>query len=525
MNKENKETNDLLVVETIKEMKDSQIKGLTYQLTGFVKDVFRTNEGLNIFTITDGEDDFRLVKFIPGTIAFPAVQKGLYATFLFKRRHYEGALQGAIENAWVETGEKEKQAKEKIDELLFGQFKPKVKPQLASPNFIKLHDMLLKGASIIRQAVLEKRPIIISHHGDADGYAAGILLERAIRPLIDEVHPFLKFPSNYFMRNPSRTPWYDIVDVTKDIGTFMMNSERNSLPAPLILIVDNGSTAQDVLAIQKAKLFGADVMVVDHHDPGAKDAQGNTAVCQETIAHVNPHLVGVHDNMSASMICFELAYLINENVKPNHFMAAIGGVADKAQGPEIDELLNKADTSRAYAQEVALFVDYEIFQTKLNQQMGPLYVLLEGPAEKRDALISLYRPLFDKAEQELRSLAKKYTQQEQQGLFHVLSLDGEQTAMRGDYFSIGKLSAIVGQEFEDVMPRIIMVHADSMIVFRVAQEKDLFDVNTLTKLLQDAFPYARISGGGHAVAGSIKFIPAAKEEVVNKIKAYIASLS
>ncbi len=515
---------NLLVVESIKEMKDSQVKGLTYQVTGFVKDVFRTNEGLNIFTITDGEDDFRLVKFIPGSIAFPDIAKDAYATFQFKRRHYEGALQGAIEKAWKAVGAEEVKARDTIEKQLLAQFQPKSKPQLKSPNFVKMHDMLTKGAAVIRQAVLQKRPIVITHHGDTDGFSAGILLERAIRSMIDEVHPFLKFPSNYFMRNPSRTPWYDVIDATKDIGTFLMNAKRNDLPPPLIIIVDNGSTEQDLLAIRKVKIFGADVMVVDHHDPGEKDENGQTAICRETIAHVNPHLVGIHDNMSASMVCYELAHLVNEKVESNAFVAAVGGITDRCEGVEIDELINITGKSIEYIREVGLFVDYEIFQTKMNLQISPIHTLLYGPEKKRDALVALYRPIVAEAESELNLVVKKYTKQEQKGKYTVFDLDGEVTAMRGDYFSIGKLAAIVGNNFKEVQPRIIMVHTESIIVFRAEQEQTLFDVNKLVKVLRESFPYARISGGGHAVAGSVKLLPAAKTEVMIKIREYISSL-
>ncbi|MCF7799352.1 hypothetical protein K9M74_05615 [Candidatus Woesearchaeota archaeon] len=520
----NNKTNDLLVVETINEMKNSQVKGLTYQLTSYVKDAFRTKEGLNIFTITDGEEDFKLVKFVPGAIAFPDIIQDVYATFQFTRSHYEGTLQGKIVDAWKAKADEEVKAKELVQDQLLAQFQPKGKPQLKSENFVKMHDMLNKGASVIRQAILEKRPIIITHHGDADGYAAGLQLERAIRPMIDDAHPFLKYPSNYFMRNPSRTPWYDVIDATKDIGTFLMNAKRNDLSAPLILIVDNGSTAQDLLAMRKAKIFGADVMVIDHHDPGVKDKHGQTLICKETINHVNPHLVGISDNMSASMVCYELAHLVNENVKSDAFVAAVGGVADRCEGAEIDELITLSGESKEYVREVALTVDYEIFQTKMNLQLSPINTLLYGPKKERDALVLLYRPIILEAQEELNLVVQKYVQREQQGKYTLFSLDGEVTALRGDYFSVGKLAAIVGNNFEEVKPRIIMVHTDGIIVFRAEQEQTLFDVNKLVPLLIEAFPYARISGGGHAVAGSIKYLPAAKEEVLTKVKDYIASL-
>ena len=52
----------------------------------------------------------------------------------------------------------------------------------------KLKPKINQAVSYIQQAIESKRPIIIRHHGDVDGYCAGIALERAILPLVSQRH-------------------------------------------------------------------------------------------------------------------------------------------------------------------------------------------------------------------------------------------------------------------------------------------------------------------------------------------------
>lgn len=515
-------------IKTIQEMKDSQTSNLTYEIKSVVDDIFRTAEGLNIFTITDGIEKLKLTVFVPKTPMYPEIAKGSIARFQFTRRNYEGQLQGNLVNAFADvSNEDELDVKKQILEQSAKRYRPKNEDLLINEeSFEKMKPSMMHVATIIRQAVFEKRPIHITHHGDTDGYAAGRLLEHAIVGLINQTQPNLRFIRNFFSRNPSKTPYYDLIDATKDIGFFQDYSQRFDLPPPLIIITDNGSTPQDLASIQKVKLFGADVVVIDHHDPGKLDPAGKSIICKEVLGHVNPHLLGLGKNISASMLAFQVAHFINDGVKPMASLAALGGVADKCTGKEIDFLIKLSTMDKDFLEKLHKYVDYEIYHTKFNQSNGALFTLLEGPLEKQKAMITLYEPILDKATKELQSVVTHYAVKKQEGNFTVFSLDGEGTTFWSDYYSIGKLAAILHAEYESIKQgRVTMVYSDSIIVFRVSQdEKKSFDVNKLIVYLQEKLPFARISGGGHDVAGSIKFLSIAKKDVLEEVARYTAAL-
>lgn len=519
-------TDTITNVQTIQEVKDSTTKGLTYKLTAYITDIYRTPEGLNIFTVTDGKDTFKLTKFLGGKAAFPDVKKDAVATFLFRRKAYEGELQGALIAINDPDPAQAKRLLNIIYEKEWQRYQPKDPRLLCPGDCRKLQETLLKAATLIRKAIYERRPIVVTHHADCDGFAAALQLEDSIKSLIEEVQgDNIRFLNNYYVRNPSRSPYYDVVDATRDISFFKLNMERAHVQPPLILVVDNGSTPQDLLAIRKTKLYGADIIVVDHHDPGPRDEQGFTEVCKEVLVHVNPHLVGLTKDVSASMLCFELAHLVNETTSRKPLPAALGAVADKCVGEAVDFLIIESGKQKEFLEELSLFVDYEIFHSKFNLQASPLYDLIQGPQHLQQGIIDMYRPVYEQAQQEVTQVIKAYHVKQVLNTYTLFSIDGAKTTLWGDYFTIGKFAAILHKLNDTVNNRITMVAAESMIVFRVQQEKPLFDVNELISMLKKELPHARIGGGGHDVAGSIHFVSVARDEVIKHIDEYISSLS
>ena len=507
---------------TIQDFKEATDTNVAYELTALVKQIYRADSGLNIFTIGDGKDTLKCVAFTKTGVAYGEITEGSIATFQLKIKEYEGERQGTIQDADV-TKDPEANLRLRQNILIneYSGYAPKKTELLLDlEEFRQLKGDMLRAATLIRGAIHKRRPILITHHGDCDGYAAGLLLERAITEQVKHVHADIRYMQNYILRNPSRTPYYSLGDVTKDISFFQLNQQRAGTSAPLILIVDNGSTEQDLLAIKKAQLFGADVMVIDHHDPGKKDENGKTAICRNTLAHVNPHLVGIDKNLSASMLCYQIAAYLDELNEPSTLIAAVGGVADKCEGNPIDHLVKQTKKTRAYLEELAKCIDFEIYNTKFNHSTGSLYELYDGP--QQDALIDLYRPLMQQEEEKVAKTVQHFAKDTEHGAYHVVAVDGESTTLWGDYYSIGKVAAITHQTFTHDN-QVTLVHSNNIIVFRVRQSKEHhFDVNELLDELTTSVDYARIDGGGHDVAGSIRFVAAAKEEILNFIYAYVA---
>lgn len=499
----------------LKQIKQNNEADKEYSLVLLVKEIYRTTDGLNIFTVSDDDTTFKLTIFTPGKAAYEHVVKGDIKEFTFKTKIFQGALQGDLKNVIDVNSE----LVEKFNNQLNDKNKDKYAPVdssllITTKSFEDMKPSMIKASSVIRQAVIEKRPIHITHHADCDGFSAGILLEKSIMDLIKQTHPHERYIRQYISRNPSKPPYYDLPDATKDIGFFIGNTNRFGVVSPLIIIVDNGSTHQDLISIEKVKLYGADVVVIDHHDPGVLDEAGKSLICKHTLAHVNPHLQGYKEGLSASMLCYQVAHFITNNYVPSVFAAAAGGVADRCQSEEINFLIEKSNYDREYLRNLGIVVDYEIFMTKMNLQAGAIYTLLVGEDEKRTKLISLYEPILARESAAVKLSLKKYAQEVQWGKHKVVLVNGEETTLWGDYYSIGKLAGITFDLFE---PTLVIVYSNSMMVFR-AQQDSGFDVNKLLSHLKETLPHTRISGGGHAVAGSLKFLSAAKKELLDSIQ-------
>jgi len=196
----------------------------------------------------------------------------------------------------------------------------------------KLRPRINKVVSLIKQAIDAKRPIWIRHHSDTDGYCAAVALERAILPLIYDRHTRERDQFYHYARLPSKTPYYDYADATKDVCNFMNRVTKFESKEPMIIICDTGSSEQDILAIKKAKIYGAKIIVIDHH-PACKETESLVE------AFVNPHLVGSTYDFSAGMVCAEIGNMLNPKVHGMEFIAAVAGIGDKVTSKEIDAYL------------------------------------------------------------------------------------------------------------------------------------------------------------------------------------------
>ncbi|MGE0793354.1 MAG: DHH family phosphoesterase [Candidatus Woesearchaeota archaeon] len=479
-------------------------------------------QNLKIYTIDDGDTTLQLVKFSTVQPIYPDLKENCIATFTFKKSLYQGKVQGQIadvKNIICNTSIKE----ENLDDINLSEDN-----LFVSEDWRKLEPMLEKVAKIINNAIQDKKPIVISHHADCDGYASALILEKAILYKLKQRQPDLNYISNFYVRNASKTPYYDISDATKDISSFQGNFSRTNNKTPLFVILDNGSTEEDILAIKKLKIFNADIVVVDHHDPGKLDENKKSEICKLIKEHANPFLVNLNKEFSTSMLSLRLAYFITKEITHSLFQATLGGIADRCTGNPIHDFIDKSGYSEEYFSKLAKFISLEIFFTKYTYGELPLLELFKPKNEKQDKLIELYDNQMEIWEKQIEDMVTFYSKTENMNEFQVNILDADKLTLWNDYFSIGKLTAFTHRKNEAKFPdkNIITIStSDSMLVYRVMQQKDMFDGNILVAQLQEKLPHGRISGGGHNVAGSIKFIPAVKEELLSHIKEFIEKLN
>ena len=119
--------------------------------------------------------------------------------------------------------------------------------------------------------------------------------------------------------------------------------ERHGQKLPLLVLLDNGSTEEDVAALRHSKVYGIESVVVDHHYPGEVE-NGRALIDDYVDIHVNPYLVGGDSQLTAGALAVELAGMINPDVrdKIRHF-PGIAAVGDHAECMEVDQYLKIAE--------------------------------------------------------------------------------------------------------------------------------------------------------------------------------------
>ncbi|HMK54371.1 MAG TPA: OB-fold nucleic acid binding domain-containing protein, partial [Methanobacteriaceae archaeon] len=318
----------------------SRDKGKNIRLVGEVIQIQQTS-GPTIFTVSDETGITWAAAFDqPGERMYPHILTGHMVEVLGEVSLHGGKIQ--IESEIIErlTGTEATETRKLIDEALDKRAEPESTSLLQeSPTLEKLRPLLAQAAQSIRRAVLDGRSILVRHHADADGICAGVAVEKAVIPLLKEFNPANDAEWHYFRRSPSKAPFYELEDVVKDLSFALEDQERHGQKLPLIVLLDNGSTEEDILALMKVKVYDMEIVVVDHHYPG-EVVDGRVAVDDYVDVHVNPYLVGGDSQITAGALAVELAGMINPEVREriNH-LPGIAAVGDHARSAEAENYI------------------------------------------------------------------------------------------------------------------------------------------------------------------------------------------
>lgn len=383
----------------------------------------------------------------------------------------------------------------------------------------KLENDFVSTAEIIRSAVNDKRPIWIRHHNDCDGYCAAIALEKAILKKLHDFHVKESDVFFFYKRFPTKTPFYDYSDATRDISLSLAEAERFNRKQPLLIIVDNGSSKEDLFALKKLQVYGIDVVVVDHH-PNSIDAEPLLK------GHINPHKIGEGSDLTAAMLCAELGRLIDGTIEDAELLAATGGIADKSDSEEIEQYIKMSEEkgfSREYLENVAEVIDFESGQLLNLEARQYVRELLFGDYERQRAIVDIVKGEIEQEKQKILSVISEYIQYEENENHILAWIDTD------DYFNqrklfFSKIAGLAKKHLEEKLdkPVVVLGYGDEIITIR--NDKTLLsDVNELIKKLKEKFPYYMVQGGGHKNAGSIHFARHAKENIIKETMDYMRS--
>lgn len=508
----------------IKDIRDGSKKSAS--IFGKVNRVVQTG-GPTVFVVSDGTGSLSLKGFVgPGARAFPEIEEGDSIRATIRIEEFKGEVEGEIIRIKKLSEEEEKVFVDSLKKI------ERDRAKVVPPEFLvesrildKLKDYFVKAATEIRLAVIQDRPIIVRHHNDADGYSSGFSLERAILPLVEEQHGSEKAGWEFFQRAPCAAPFYEIDDSIRDTAQSLRNVAKFSNKMPLIIIADNGSSPEDLMAIKQGKVHGSDFIVVDHH------FFDEDVISKEVLVHINPFLVNEDgSNFSAGMLCSELARFINPDVKNISQIPAMSGYADRIDlgNPGVMKAYLKIAEEEGYTKQllsdIALVIEYVSAKVRFMEVREYIEVLFGEPRDRQKALVHLMAPFIRELDKKGLKIAKANAKIERVGQTNLQSIYVEESFPGFGFFpKPGRAVGLVhdyAKEEKGISSLVTVGIMNTAITIRATDEAN-FSVHELIKYIDKKLPESFVEGGGHKNAGSITFLPNKQKEVVELMKEFI----
>ena len=501
--------------------------GQTLEMRGKV-DVVKQTSGPTLMVLSDGTSSFTFKAFVkPGVRAFPEIDVDDYVSVKAQINERKDTIEGEVRDMKKLPENEAKEFAKVIEELNEAQFEPNVKEfSIKSEVLEALKPRFLKVATIIRKAIVERRPIILRHDADCDGYSSAICMERAITSFMDEVTGDENLKYQNYKRAPSRAPFYEYEDAQKDMAFWLRDKVRNGAKAPLVIITDNGSTEEDILGYKQVKLYDCPIVVIDHHFPGEADSKGRVAVDHIIDGHINPYLEGFDSNVCSGMLGYELARFINEKNSNTVMIPAMAGLLDHVDGPEKEEyikLANEAGFKTDYMEKLGELIYLQSHYIKFAEYREFVNDIFGTTPKIQESIVEMLYPEVEKMYAKTRKIGKHYTNVEDFGSFYVCHFDGEKGTSRGQFPAVGKSTNQIHDMFETELdkPIITMTSGSTFLTIRVSDAITGFSVPSFCDLINEKIPHTGAEGGGHEHAGSVKFVEYAREEVISLFKEYL----
>ena len=477
--------------------------------------------GPTVFSIRDGTGVVPCAAFeAAGVRAYPDLELDETVRVTGTVESHEGAPQIEVDRLEALSGEERSDARERIDAALETAAEPADTETLVEwPAFEKLHDDLADLARRLRRAVLDGRPIRVRHHADGDGMCAALPVQLALENFIADVHADPEAPRHLFKRSPSKAPFYEMEDVTRDLNFALEDEERHGQRLPLLFMVDNGSTEEDTPAYRALAQYDIPILVADHHHPDPE------AVDPLVEAHVNPYLHGEDYRITTGMMCVELARMIDPSITDElEHVPAVAGLSDRSKADAMEEYLALAAEAGYEEDDLADVVEALDYAAHwLRYQSGPnlindaLNLDCEDETRHRELVDFLASRARRDVETQLEGAETHVEHERLDNGAHLYRLDVENHARRFTYPAPGKTTGELHDRkvTETGDPVITIGYGPDFSVLR--SDGVRLDIPNMVSELQTEIGGAGVSGGGHLVVGSIKFVPGMREPVLDAL--------
>jgi RecJ-like exonuclease len=493
--------------------------GRTVHLEGEVVQIKQTG-GPTLFQVRDGTGVVPCAAFeAAGVRAYPDVDLDDVVRVTGEVETREGAVQVEVDDLVTVGGEAEREVRDRLDEALAERAEPAdVEPLVEWPAFEKLRPDLEAVAERLRRAVLENRPIRLRHHADGDGMCAAVPVQMALENFVAETHEDPEAPRHLFKRLPSKAPFYEMEDVTRDLNFALEDRERHGQRLPLMLMVDNGSTEEDTSAYRALAQYDVPIVVVDHHHP---DPEAVEPLLEE---HVNPYLHDEDYRITTGMMCVELARMIDPDLTDElRHVPAVAGLSDRSAADAMDDYLALAEEAgydESDLRDVGEALDYAAHWLRYSAGQQLIRDVLGTDTDEkqhRDLVNFLSGRAASDVETQLDDALPHLEHETLDNGAHLYRVDVDEHAHRFTYPAPGKTTGEIHdrkvQETGD--PVITIGYGPDFAVLR--SDGVRLDIPQMVSELDEEFPGTGVSGGGHLVVGSIKFVAGRREAVVDAL--------
>jgi len=394
-----------------------------------------------------------------------------------------------------------------------------IEPLVEWPAFGKLWDDLEAVAERLRETVLAGRPIRIRHHADGDGLCASVPLQYALERFIEDSWEDPDAPRHLLKRLPSKAPFYELEDVTRDLNFALENQTRHGQKLPLFLMLDNGSTEEDTPAYRNLAHYDVPILVVDHHHPDPE------AVEDLVENHVNPYLYDEDYRITTGMMCVEVARMIDPEITDElRHVPAVAGIADRSEAEVMDdflELAGEAGYEKKRLRDIGEALDYATYWLKYNDGREFVNDLLNVNCDDRDRHERIVDLLTERAKRDvdhqLDAAMEHVTEESLDNGARLYRIDVERHARRFTYPAPGKTTGkIHDRKVEETGDPVITIgFGPDFAVLR--SDGVRLDIPEMVAELKAEVPGGGVSGGGHLVVGSIKFVKGMREAVIDAL--------
>ena len=477
--------------------------------------------GPTIFAVADASGVVSCAAFEEaGVRAYPEISVGDMVHVSGAVETRENALQLEVDSLKRLPDGRAAEARERFEAALDERAVPAdVDPLVEWEAFEPIHEDLRELARLLRRTVLAGRPIRVRHHADGDGMCAAIPVQLALENFVTEVHEDPDAARHLFKRLPSKAPYYEMEDVTRDLNFALEGRARHGQKLPFLLMLDNGSTEEDVPAYENLAHYDIPIAAVDHHHPDPE------AVEPLLDAHVNPYLHGEDYRVTTGMMCVELARLVDPSLTEElEHVPAVAGLSDRSKAEAMDDyvaLAEEAGYDESDLLDIGEALDYAAHWLRYSEGKTLVNDALNVGCEDEQRHEELVEFLSERAERDVgRQLDALDDHVEHERLAsgaHLYRIDLDEYAHRFTYPAPGKTTG----ELHDTRvketgdPVITIGYGPDFCVLR--SDGVRLDIPNMVTELNAELPEAGVSGGGHLVVGSIKFVKGRRSAVIETL--------